>query len=45
MIEKVRQKADLLGADAGIAEAVYRTMIECFINAEMNEFNGKKEIE
>ena len=45
VIEKVRQKADEIGADAGIAEAVYRTMIECFINAEMNEFNGKKEIE
>lgn len=45
VIEKVRAKAAASGADVNIAEAVFRTMIDGFINAEMNEFNGKKEIE
>ena len=45
VIEKVRAEAAAVGADVNIAKAVFRTMIDGFINAEMNEFDGKKEIE
>lgn len=39
VIKKVRNLATLHNLDASIAEAVYRTMIDCFINNEMKEFN------
>nr|WP_294479315.1 chorismate mutase [uncultured Ruminococcus sp.] len=44
VIAGVRAKAELYGADPDIAEAVYRTMINCFIGAETIEFNSKKEV-
>ena len=43
VIAGVREKAERYGADPDITEAVYRKMISCFINAETNEFNSKKE--
>lgn len=44
VIAGVRAKAELYGADPDITEAVYRTMINCFIGAETIEFNSKKEV-
>nr|WP_295153535.1 chorismate mutase [uncultured Ruminococcus sp.] len=43
VIAGVRATAESYGADPDITEAVYRTMISCFINAETKEFNSKKE--
>lgn len=43
VIAGVRAKAEKYGADPDTVETVYRTMINCFINAETNEFNSKKE--
>lgn len=43
VIAKVRERTEEHGGDPDIAEAVYRTMIGCFINAEMSEFDTKKE--
>lgn len=43
VIAGVRAKAESYGANPDITEAVYRTMISCFINAETKEFNSKKE--
>lgn len=44
VISKVREKAALYGADEDIVENIYRTMINCFINAEIKEFNKQKEV-
>lgn len=41
VITKVRNLAPQYKLDANVAEAVYRTMIDCFIRSEMNEFNNK----
>lgn len=43
VIAGVREKAEIYGGDTDITEAVYRTMISCFIDAETREFNSKKE--
>ncbi|SEK26001.1 isochorismate pyruvate lyase [Ruminococcus albus] len=43
VIAGVREKAENCGGDPDITEAVYRTMISCFIDAETIEFNSKKE--
>ena len=37
VIAGVREKALQSGTDPDIVEAVYRTMIDCFINMEKNE--------
>ncbi len=39
VIAKVRNLAVEAGLNPDIAEAVYRTMIECFVNFEMQEHN------
>lgn len=44
VISKVRGKAEFYGADEDTVENIYRTMINCFINAEMKEFNKQKEV-
>ena len=41
VIQKVREKAELYGADQDMIEALYREMISGFINMEMKEFQGK----
>jgi len=41
VIAKVRNLSLQHHLDADIAEAVYRTIIDCFIKSEMNEFNTK----
>jgi isochorismate pyruvate lyase len=41
VISKVRNLAIESNLDPGIAETIYRTMIECFINNELNEFQNK----
>lgn len=41
VIAKVRNLSLRHHLDADIAEAIYRTMIDCFIKSEMNEFNNK----
>ena len=38
VIQKVRQKAAKTGMDPAIAEKIYRTIIDSFINKEMDEF-------
>lgn len=38
VITKVRGKAEEYGANADMIEALYREMISCFINMEMEEF-------
>jgi chorismate mutase len=38
VIEKVRTRASAAGLSPEIAERVYRTVIECFINKELLEF-------
>ncbi len=43
VIEKVRAKAIEKGLDPEIAESVYRTMILCFIDKELREFNREKQ--
>lgn len=42
VIQKVREKAGLYGADPDMVEALYREMISRFIGMEMKEFQGKK---
>ncbi len=42
VILRVREKAGKYGAPPDIAEAVYRTMINGFINIEMKEFHNNK---
>ena len=42
VIAKIRNLAPQHQLDADIAEAVYRTMIDCFIRSEMKEFNNTK---
>jgi isochorismate pyruvate lyase len=41
VIAKVRNLAAESNLDPGIAETIYRTMIDCFINNELNEFQHK----
>lgn len=41
VIENVRQKALAAGLDTSIAEKIYRTIIDCFINKEMQEFKDR----
>ncbi|HEX2935185.1 MAG TPA: chorismate mutase [Bacteroidales bacterium] len=41
VIVKVRNLSNESGLDPNIAEAIYRTMIDCFINNELNEFQHK----
>ncbi len=40
VIERVRAKALSSGLSPEIAERVYRTIIDCFVNKELAEFNG-----
>ena len=42
VIENVKQRAVSSGLDPLIAEKIYRTIIDCFINKEMTEFRGGK---
>lgn len=42
VIQKVREKAALYGADQDMVEALYREMISRFISMEMREFQDKK---
>ena len=39
VIQKVREKAKLYGANPDMVEALYREMISRFINMEMSEFH------
>ena len=41
VIQKVRAKAVLYGADADMCEALYREMISRFISMEMDRFKNK----
>lgn len=43
VIEKVREKAEMYGANQDMVEALYREMISRFVSMEMKEFHGKKE--
>lgn len=40
VLDNVKKKAATSGLDPLIAEKIYRTIIECFINKEMREFKG-----
>lgn len=42
VISKVKNLAKTVGANEEVVENVYRTMIDSFINAEMNEFQHLK---
>ena len=42
VINKVKDLAKSTGANEEVVENVYRTMIDSFINAEMNEFEHLK---
>jgi isochorismate pyruvate lyase len=42
VISKVKNLAKTVGANEEVVENVYRTMIDSFINAEMNEFEHLK---
>jgi len=42
VIEKVREKAEMYGANQDMVEALYREMISRFVSMEMKEFHGKK---
>ena len=39
VIQKVREKAELYGANPDMVEALYREMISRFIHMEMSEFH------
>lgn len=41
VISGVREKAEKYNADPDMCEALYREMISCFVNAEMQEFKNK----
>lgn len=41
MVENTRQKAALSGLDPSIVEKIYGTIIDCFINKEMQEFKDR----
>ncbi len=41
VIERVRARASASGLSPEIAERVYRTIIDCFIDRELMEFNGR----
>jgi len=38
VIQKVRQEAAKAGMDPAVAEKIYRTITDCFINKELSEF-------
>lgn len=42
VMENVKQKAASAGFDPSVAEKIYRTIIDCFINKEMQEFKDRK---
>ena len=39
VIMKIKQRASKTGLDPNIAEKIYRNIITCFINKEIEEFN------
>ncbi len=41
VIEKVRARASASGLSPEIAERVYRTIIECFVDSELMEFTRR----
>ena len=41
VIKKVREKAEMYGANQDMVEVLYREMISRFVNMEMKEFNGQ----
>lgn len=41
VIKKVNLMAESVGLDPSIAEKIYRTIIDCFINKEMREFKDR----
>ncbi len=41
VIEKVRARATASGLSPEIAERVYRTIIDCFVDKELLEFEGR----
>ncbi len=41
VIERVRARASASGLSPEIAERVYRTIIECFVDGELTEFTGR----
>ncbi len=41
VIAKVKVKAFYAGLDPAIAEEVYRTIIDCFVDKELSEFNQR----
>lgn len=43
VIERVKEKAAGAGLAPKIAERVYRTIIDCFVNKELLEFNQREE--
>ena len=42
VITKVREKANVYGADPDMVEVLYREMISRFVNMEMSEFHMNK---
>lgn len=42
VIEKVRGRAEATGLDPAIAEAIYRTIIGCFIRTELKEYGERQ---
>jgi len=44
VIAKVRNLAPQHNLDPNIAEAIYRTMIDCFIKSELNDFQYKNKL-
>jgi isochorismate pyruvate lyase len=43
VISRVRHMALQNGMDSGIVEIIYRTMIDCFINSELDEFEKQQQ--
>lgn len=41
VIEKAKHRAEEYGANPKIVEAVYREMISCFVNMELEKFSQK----
>lgn len=41
VIQNVRAKAQEYGANPDVVEAIYREMISCFVNMELEEFKKK----
>lgn len=44
VVDNIRRKAASAGLDPAIAEKIYRTVIDCFINKEMQQFKGESDI-